>query len=66
MTTRLTRQFDSNLAAHLPAQDADSFLGVQELIHAYRVRGHLLADIDPLDYKQRKHPDLVLRETAPR
>ncbi|HEX9063614.1 MAG TPA: multifunctional oxoglutarate decarboxylase/oxoglutarate dehydrogenase thiamine pyrophosphate-binding subunit/dihydrolipoyllysine-residue succinyltransferase subunit, partial [Streptosporangiaceae bacterium] len=31
---------------------------VHELIHAYRVRGHLLADTDPLQYKQRKHPDL--------
>ena len=31
---------------------------VHELIHAYRVRGHLLADTDPLGYTQRKHPDL--------
>jgi 2-oxoglutarate dehydrogenase E1 component len=31
---------------------------VMELIHAYRVRGHLMADTDPLEYKQRKHPDL--------
>ncbi|MHB1816865.1 MAG: multifunctional oxoglutarate decarboxylase/oxoglutarate dehydrogenase thiamine pyrophosphate-binding subunit/dihydrolipoyllysine-residue succinyltransferase subunit [Streptosporangiaceae bacterium] len=31
---------------------------VHELIHAYRVRGHLLADTDPLQYAQRKHPDL--------
>jgi 2-oxoglutarate dehydrogenase E1 component len=31
---------------------------VHELIHAYRVRGHLLADTDPLEYRQRKHPDL--------
>lgn len=33
---------------------------VQEIIHAYRVRGHLMADVDPLEYKQRKHPDLDL------
>ncbi|MFC6420836.1 multifunctional oxoglutarate decarboxylase/oxoglutarate dehydrogenase thiamine pyrophosphate-binding subunit/dihydrolipoyllysine-residue succinyltransferase subunit [Ornithinimicrobium tianjinense] len=33
---------------------------VQELIHAYRVRGHLMADIDPLQYRQRSHPDLVI------
>jgi len=33
---------------------------VQELIHAYRVRGHLMADIDPLEYDQRTHPDLEL------
>jgi 2-oxoglutarate decarboxylase len=31
---------------------------VVELIHAYRVRGHLMADTDPLEYRQRKHPDL--------
>ena len=31
---------------------------VQGLINAYRVRGHLMADIDPLEYVQRGHPDL--------
>jgi len=31
---------------------------VHELIHAYRVRGHLMADTDPLEYKVRTHPDL--------
>lgn len=31
---------------------------VQELINAFRVRGHLMADIDPLKYVQRSHPDL--------
>ena len=31
---------------------------VQELINAFRVRGHLMADIDPLEYVQRSHPDL--------
>src|SRR5450755_1049005 len=30
----------------------------QELIHAYRVRGHLMADTNPLDVSQHKHPDL--------
>jgi multifunctional 2-oxoglutarate metabolism enzyme len=35
---------------------------VQELIHAYRVRGHLMADTDPLEYKQRKHPDLDINQ----
>jgi len=33
---------------------------VLELIHAYRVRGHLMADTDPLEYQQRSHPDLDL------
>ncbi|HWH26312.1 MAG TPA: multifunctional oxoglutarate decarboxylase/oxoglutarate dehydrogenase thiamine pyrophosphate-binding subunit/dihydrolipoyllysine-residue succinyltransferase subunit [Pseudolysinimonas sp.] len=31
---------------------------VQELINSFRVRGHLMADTDPLEYKQRSHPDL--------
>lgn len=31
---------------------------VQELINSFRVRGHLMADIDPLEYVQRAHPDL--------
>ncbi|OLT43439.1 alpha-ketoglutarate decarboxylase [Serinicoccus sp. CNJ-927] len=33
---------------------------IQELIHAYRVRGHLMADTDPLEYRQRRHPDLAI------
>ena len=31
---------------------------VQQLIDAYRKNGHLMADIDPLRYEQRSHPDL--------
>jgi 2-oxoglutarate dehydrogenase E1 component len=31
---------------------------ILELIHVYRVRGHMMADTDPLEYKQRSHPDL--------
>jgi 2-oxoglutarate dehydrogenase E1 component len=31
---------------------------VQEVLHAFRVRGHLMADIDPLEYHQRSHEDL--------
>ena len=38
--------------------DINKVARVQELIHAYRVRGHLMADIDPLEYKQRRHEDL--------
>ncbi|HEX7538357.1 MAG TPA: multifunctional oxoglutarate decarboxylase/oxoglutarate dehydrogenase thiamine pyrophosphate-binding subunit/dihydrolipoyllysine-residue succinyltransferase subunit [Dermatophilaceae bacterium] len=38
--------------------DVNKTARVQELIHAYRVRGHLMADTDPLEYRQRKHPDL--------
>lgn len=35
---------------------------VLELIDAYRTRGHLMADTDPLNYRQRKHPDLDVLE----
>ncbi|CAK7281037.1 MULTISPECIES: multifunctional oxoglutarate decarboxylase/oxoglutarate dehydrogenase thiamine pyrophosphate-binding subunit/dihydrolipoyllysine-residue succinyltransferase subunit [Streptomyces] len=35
---------------------------VFELIHSYRVRGHVMADTDPLEYRQRKHPDLDIVE----
>ncbi|MFF5103126.1 multifunctional oxoglutarate decarboxylase/oxoglutarate dehydrogenase thiamine pyrophosphate-binding subunit/dihydrolipoyllysine-residue succinyltransferase subunit [Streptomyces sp. NPDC000134] len=35
---------------------------VFELIHSYRVRGHVMADTDPLEYRQRKHPDLDIIE----
>ncbi|AKT51419.1 multifunctional oxoglutarate decarboxylase/oxoglutarate dehydrogenase thiamine pyrophosphate-binding subunit/dihydrolipoyllysine-residue succinyltransferase subunit [Arsenicicoccus sp. oral taxon 190] len=38
--------------------DINKTARVQQLIHAYRVRGHLMADIDPLEYIQRRHPDL--------
>jgi 2-oxoglutarate dehydrogenase E1 component len=31
---------------------------VIELIHAYRVRGHLMADTNPLEFELRRHPDL--------
>lgn len=33
---------------------------IQRFIHAYRSRGHLIADTDPLDYRVRRHPDLRL------
>src|ERR1700741_4090497 len=42
--------------------DHDSEVGkgarVIELIHAYRVRGHLMADTNPLEFDLRRHPDL--------
>ena len=31
---------------------------IQDLIRAYRTMGHLMADLDPLRYKQRYHADL--------
>jgi 2-oxoglutarate dehydrogenase E1 component len=41
-----------------PADEVDRAARVQQLIHAYRVRGHLIANTDPLEYHQRRHPDL--------
>ena len=48
------------------AQDVSSFhedqipkqARIMEMINAYRVRGHLMADTDPLEYRQRRHHDL--------
>ena len=40
------------------SDDRSKAARIQELINAYRVRGHLMADIDPLEYVQRTHPDL--------
>ena len=42
------------------AERIDKTARVQELINSFRVRGHLMADIDPLEYKQRTHPDLEI------
>ncbi|HKT57565.1 MAG TPA: multifunctional oxoglutarate decarboxylase/oxoglutarate dehydrogenase thiamine pyrophosphate-binding subunit/dihydrolipoyllysine-residue succinyltransferase subunit [Microbacterium sp.] len=42
------------------AERVDKTARVQELINSYRVRGHLMADIDPLEYVQRTHPDLEI------
>ena len=39
-------------------EDINKVARVQELIHYYRVRGHLIADTNPLEYAQRTHPDL--------
>ncbi|MGO4453207.1 multifunctional oxoglutarate decarboxylase/oxoglutarate dehydrogenase thiamine pyrophosphate-binding subunit/dihydrolipoyllysine-residue succinyltransferase subunit [Arthrobacter sp. RAF14] len=41
-----------------PTDEINKVARIQQLIHAYRVRGHLMADTDPLEYVQRKHPDL--------
>ncbi len=42
------------------AERIDKAARVQELINSYRVRGHLMADIDPLEYVQRTHADLEI------
>ena len=42
------------------SERVDKTARVQKLINAYRVRGHLMADIDPLAYVQREHHDLEI------
>ncbi|MBD9698436.1 multifunctional oxoglutarate decarboxylase/oxoglutarate dehydrogenase thiamine pyrophosphate-binding subunit/dihydrolipoyllysine-residue succinyltransferase subunit [Flavimobilis sp. GY10621] len=42
---------DDDVEAAKPAR-------IAELIHAFRSRGHLMADTDPLTYRVRRHPDL--------
>ncbi len=42
------------------AERVDKQSRVQELINSFRVRGHLMADVDPLEYVQRTHPDLEI------
>ncbi|MFM7542978.1 MAG: multifunctional oxoglutarate decarboxylase/oxoglutarate dehydrogenase thiamine pyrophosphate-binding subunit/dihydrolipoyllysine-residue succinyltransferase subunit [Actinomycetales bacterium] len=43
--------FDSQISLSKEAR-------IQQLINAYRSFGHLMSDIDPLEYQQRSHPDL--------
>lgn len=44
-------EYDPNREKGKPAR-------IAEIIHAYRSRGHLAADTDPLAYRVRRHPDL--------
>ncbi|MEN5075569.1 multifunctional oxoglutarate decarboxylase/oxoglutarate dehydrogenase thiamine pyrophosphate-binding subunit/dihydrolipoyllysine-residue succinyltransferase subunit, partial [Isoptericola cucumis] len=45
---------DAEVEAAKPAK-------IAELVHSYRSRGHLMAETDPLAYRQRKHPDLDIQ-----
>ncbi len=42
----------------IPEGAIDKTARVIEVIDAHRTRGHLMADTDPLNYRQRRHPDL--------
>ncbi|WP_026532363.1 2-oxo acid dehydrogenase subunit E2, partial [Arthrobacter sp. H41] len=44
-----------------PMDEINKVARIQQLIHAYRVRGHLMADTNPLEYVQRKHADLDVK-----
>jgi 2-oxoglutarate dehydrogenase E1 component len=46
----------------VPEGAVDKTTKVMELIREYRVRGHLMADTDPLEYRVRRHPDLDILE----
>ena len=43
-----------------PEDEVGKAARIQQLIHSYRVRGHLIADTDPLEYQMHTHPDLDL------
>jgi len=42
----------------IPEGEIDKTTRVIGLVDTYRTRGHLMADVDPLNYRQRKHEDL--------
>ncbi|MCB4207197.1 multifunctional oxoglutarate decarboxylase/oxoglutarate dehydrogenase thiamine pyrophosphate-binding subunit/dihydrolipoyllysine-residue succinyltransferase subunit [Arthrobacter sp. UM1] len=44
-----------------PDDEINKVARIQQLIHAYRVRGHLMADTNPLEYVQRRHSDLDIQ-----
>lgn len=48
-------------AATSPEAEAAKPALIAEVIHAYRSRGHLMADVDPLSSRPRKHPDLDIQ-----
>ncbi|WP_036921695.1 multifunctional oxoglutarate decarboxylase/oxoglutarate dehydrogenase thiamine pyrophosphate-binding subunit/dihydrolipoyllysine-residue succinyltransferase subunit [Propionicicella superfundia] len=49
----------TDISTHRPDQLSKQ-ARVVELINAYRSLGHLMADIDPLEYRQRTHPELEI------
>ncbi len=44
-----------------PEAEAVKPARIAELIHSYRSRGHIMADVDPLTSRPRKHPDLDIQ-----
>ncbi|NHU84530.1 multifunctional oxoglutarate decarboxylase/oxoglutarate dehydrogenase thiamine pyrophosphate-binding subunit/dihydrolipoyllysine-residue succinyltransferase subunit [Kocuria sp. JC486] len=44
-----------------PETQVNKVARIQQLIHAYRVRGHMMADMNPVGYTMRTHPDLDIR-----
>ena len=53
------RDHHPSLLRQIPAkEELDKQIGVLELINLYRVRGHLIANLDPLGKHQIYHPEL--------
>lgn len=50
------------LSGSRTTSDTERAMRVSQLIHAFRVRGYLLAHVDPLDLTPREHPELNLEE----
>ncbi len=50
---------------NIGSSDADEIVAREaaalQMINAYRVRGHLLADLDPLEYKVSRYPELDMQ-----
>ena len=42
--------------------ETERAMRVSQLIHSFRVRGHILANVDPLDLRPRDHPELNIEE----
>ncbi|WP_430592629.1 multifunctional oxoglutarate decarboxylase/oxoglutarate dehydrogenase thiamine pyrophosphate-binding subunit/dihydrolipoyllysine-residue succinyltransferase subunit [Humidisolicoccus flavus] len=54
-------KWSTDVAVH-EAEEVSKATRVAHLVNAYRVRGHLMSDVDPLEYVQRTHPDLEIEQ----
>ncbi len=61
---RLRKDEASILGQHANATQTERAMKVSQLINAYRVRGFLLADVDPLHLIPREHLELELKIMA--
>ena len=54
-------EWDTDIYVGSAPELVDKEARVLELIASYRALGHLMADVDPLTYRMRSHPDLALK-----
>ncbi len=54
-------EWDTDIYVGSAPELVDKEARVLELIASYRQLGHLMADVDPLTYRMRSHPDLALK-----